>query len=105
MNKLFQMAQQAMSKKSNIMEELLPMAEPMLMELIETYNKPETEGGFLQEGDNCVGITIMPYPDPKNKDKMKFSYLLVAYAFDEEKGTMAITKKAPLFKLNEANNG
>jgi hypothetical protein len=100
-NKLFKMAQSAMSKKGNMIEELLPMAEPMLMQMMETYNKPESEGGFLAEGDECAGITIIPYPDPKDKSKMKFSYLMVAYAFDKDKGTLAITKKTPLFKLNE----
>ena len=80
------------------MEEILPMAEPMLMQLVDQYNKPESEGGFLGEGDHCVGITIMPYPDKENPGKIKIAYLMVAYAFDEEKGTMAITKKTPLFK-------
>lgn len=97
--KLFQMAKATMDKKGNLMEELLPLAEPMLMQFVEKFNKPEAEGGFLSEGDSCIGITIMPYK-LKEPDTIRFAYLLVSYAYDKERNVMMITKKLPLSQLS-----
>ena len=100
---MFEMAKAVMGKKTNMVEELLPMAEPALKQLIDDHSKPESEGGWMPDGDTCIGLALMPDPRP---GESKFVYLLVSYRYDPEKKQMCITKKASLFNLqNEAEDG
>lgn len=77
-------------------EQLLPMAEPLLQQLFEKYNKPVEDGGLLDDGDYGVGFSIMPMRKEKG---WAFIYLIVVYAYDAETGRMYISKKKPVTEL------
>ena len=77
-------------------EQLLPMAEPVLQQLFEKFNKPVEDGGLLEDGDYGVGFSIMPM---KKGEEWAFIYLIVVYAYDEKTGRMYISKKKPVTEL------
>ena len=77
-------------------EQLLPMAEPVLQQLFEKFNKPVEEGGLLEGGDYGVGFSIMPM---KKGEEWTFIYLIVVYTYDDETGRMYISKKKPVTEL------
>ena len=77
-------------------EQLLPMAEPMLQQLFEKYNRPVEDGGLLEEDDYGVGFSIMPM---RKEEGWTFVYLIVVYAYDAESGRMYISKKKPVTEL------
>ena len=77
-------------------EQLLPMAEPLLQQMFEKFNKPVEDGGLLEENDYGVGFSIMPM---RKGDEWTFIYLVVVYAYDDETGRMYISKKKPITEL------
>jgi len=77
-------------------EQLLPMAEPVLQQMFEKFNKPVEEGGLLEENDYGVGFSIMPI---KKEEGWTFIYLIVVYAYDPPSGRMYISKKKPVSEL------
>ena len=84
-------------------EQLLPMAEPMLQQLFEKYNRPKEEGGLLEADDYGVGFSIMPM---QKEGEWAFVYLVVVYAYDAESGRMYISQKKPVTELvNNQGNG
>ena len=64
-------------------EQLLPMAEPLLQQLFEKYNRPVEDGGLLEADDYGVGFSIMPV---QKEGEWTFVYLIVVYTYDAESG-------------------
>ena len=85
-----------------MMAQAVNMLGPLLGEFMDKFNRPEDEGGLLQEGDHtcCIGIVPTKVRNGEGEETTYLPYVLTL-AYDQATARMYISNKILLTKILE----